>query len=178
AMWDAWAAYDPHARGFYVREKAASADVRAARRTAISYAAYRVLLWRASLNSNLSRTFALLSGRMRSLCYAPDATSTVGTSPVALGNRTAAAAIAAGRADGSLEAQHYVDSSYVPQNAPLLVGQAGSTVHDPTLWQPLALGKIATGGGAVPARVQSFADAQWGRVRTFAPGGPVAPGSP
>ena len=40
AMWDAWAAYDPHARGYFVREKAHAADVRAAREAAISYASY------------------------------------------------------------------------------------------------------------------------------------------
>ena len=137
--------------------------------TAISYAAYRLLLWRASVGGNLDKSFGLLTNRMRSLCFSPDFTSTVGTSPAALGNRIAAAAIAYGKHDGSLEAQHYADPTYVPQNAPLMVGQSGSTVHDATFWQPLALGqKAAQGFAPVPAAVQTFVGAQWGHVRGFA----------
>src|SRR5262245_45375773 len=44
AMWDAWAAYDPDAQGYFVDEKhdAGNArDTEAAREAAISYAAYR-----------------------------------------------------------------------------------------------------------------------------------------
>ena len=37
----------------------------------ISYAAYRVLLWDASFNSNLGRSFGILTSRLRSLCYSP-----------------------------------------------------------------------------------------------------------
>src|SRR3954462_493445 len=43
AMWDAWAAYDPTARGYLVTEKHSASNVAAARKEAISYAAYRVL---------------------------------------------------------------------------------------------------------------------------------------
>jgi Na+-translocating ferredoxin:NAD+ oxidoreductase RnfD subunit len=184
AMWDAWAAYDPKATGYFVTEKAHAADVEQARQAAISYAAYRLLLWRASFDSNLDRTFSLLTQRLRSVCYSPDYTATTGDSPAALGNRIARAAIAAGQNDGSLEAQHYVDSSYVPQNAPLVLAQPGSTVHDPTFWQPLALGQVAEKGGSpVPAEVQSFVGAQWGHVRGFglpssARGLPIDPGPP
>ena len=139
------------------------------REAAISYAAYRLLVWRASFGANLEQTFALLDARLRSLCYSPDFTRPTGASPAALGNRIAAAAIADGRNDGSLEALHYFDASYVPQNAPLVLSQAGSTVHDPTFWQPLALGQIAAHGlGAIPAKIQSFVGAQWGHVRGFA----------
>jgi hypothetical protein len=151
----------------------------AGRDAAISYASYRLLLWRASFASNLGQTFALLTGRLRSLCYSPDFTRTAGDAPAALGNRIAAAAIAAGRHDGSLEALHYIDASYLPMNAPLVVSQSGSTVHDPTFWQPLALGQIAAHGlGAIPAQIQSFAGAQWGNVRGFSKGLPVDPGPP
>jgi Na+-translocating ferredoxin:NAD+ oxidoreductase RnfD subunit len=184
AMWDAWAAYDAKARGYFVTEKANAADVPSAREAAISYAAYRLLLWRVSFGSDLSRTFTLLTGRLRSLCYSPDFTSTAGGSPAALGNRIAAAAIAAGRHDGSLEALHYVDASYIPMNGPLVVSEAGSTVHDATFWQPLALGQIAAHGlASIPAKIQSFVGAQWGHVRSFAlpassKGLPIDPGAP
>ena len=184
AMSDAWAAYNPKARGYFVTQKATAADVQRARETAISYAAYRLLLWRVSFGANLARTFGLLETRLRSLCYSPDFTSARGGSPAALGNRIAAAAIAYGRPDGSLEALHYVDASYHSGNAPLVVAQAGSTVHDATFWQPLALAQIAAHGLApIPARIQSFAASHWGHVRGFAlpysaKGVPVDPGPP
>ena len=183
AMWDAWAAYDQRARGYFVNEKQHASDIEAAREAAISYAAYRLLLWRASFDANLDRTFPMLTERLRSLCYSPDFTSTTGSSPAALGNRIAQAAIAAGRNDGSLEAQHYVDASYVPQNAPLVLSQPGSTVHDATFWQPLALAQVAAKGLApIPAKVQSFVDAQWGHVHGFglasSKGLPIDPGAP
>ena len=44
AMWDAWAAYDPHASGYFVTEKPSASDVTAARNEAISYAAYLSLI--------------------------------------------------------------------------------------------------------------------------------------
>ncbi len=170
AMWDAWAAYSPKARGFFVSAKAApTANVEAARETAISFAAYRLLLWRASFGSNLDSVFASLSARLRSLCYSPAFTGTSGDSPAALGNRIAAAAIAFGQNDESLESLHYVDPSYVSQNGPLVVAESGSTVHDATFWQPLALGeKAARGLAGVPSNIQTFVGAQWGRVRGFA----------
>ncbi len=165
-------------RAAYVQADAAGRDA------AISYASYRLLLWQASFNSNLGRTFHLLALRLRSLCYSPEYAAATGSSPAALGNRIAAAAIAAGRHDGSLESLHYVDASYVPMNGPLVVGESGSTVHDATFWQPLALGQIAAHGLApIPAKIQSFVGAQWGHVRTFAlpsssRGLPIDPGSP
>jgi Na+-translocating ferredoxin:NAD+ oxidoreductase RnfD subunit len=124
---------------------------------AVSFAAYRLLLWRASLDRNLQDAFADLTGRLRRLCYDPAYTSTRGDSPPAVGNRIAAAAIAAGRGDGSNEALRYADTTYVSQNAPLVLSQPGTTAHDPTFWQPLALGRTG----------QRFEDAQWGRVRGF-----------
>jgi len=111
---------------------------------AISYAAYQLLLWRASFEANLSSTFAILTKRLRSLCLSPDAPA----------SRAAAAAIAAGGRDGSHEAMHYADPSFAPHNVPLPLGQVGSSVHDATFWQPL--------------NGQRFVDAQWSGVRTFA----------
>jgi hypothetical protein len=147
------------------------------RETAISYAAYRLLVWRASYGANLELSFKFLTGRLRGLCLSPDFTRAAGGSAAALGNRIGATAIAAGRRDGSNEALHYADPSYTPVNEPLVVASSGSTVHDATFWQPLALSqKAAQGGGSVPADVQTFEDSQWGGVRTFA--ARVAAGAP
>jgi hypothetical protein len=183
-MWDAWAAYDPKADGYFVTEKVKAPDVEAARETAISYAAYRVLLWRYAYGANVQVTFDELTRTLRSLCYRLDFTSTKGDSPAVLGNRIAAAVIRAGRSDGSLERRHYADESYVPVNAPLVVKEPGTAMHDATFWQPLALDQtVAQNGLAVPGKVQTFIGAQWGHVRGFAlpaskQGVPIDPGPP
>ncbi|MBA3735195.1 MAG: VCBS repeat-containing protein [Actinobacteria bacterium] len=184
AMWDAWAAYDPQADGYFVTEKDKAPDVEAARETALSYAAYRVLLWRYAYGANVRVTFDELTRTMRSLCYRLDFTSTKGRSPAALGNRIAAAVIRAGRTDGSRERLHYADESYVPVNAPLVVKDPGTAMHDATFWQPLALDQtVAQNGLAVPGNVQTFIGAEWGHVRGFAlpqskRGVPIDPGPP
>jgi Na+-translocating ferredoxin:NAD+ oxidoreductase RnfD subunit len=139
-----------------------------AREAAISYAAYRVLLWQASFGSNLSSTFALLTRELRALCYSPDFTARAGSSPAALGNRIAAAVIAAGRHDGSNESLHYADPTFTSRNQPLIIHAAVSTVEDATFWQSLALGTKSPSLTSVPTDVQSFVGAQWGHVRSFA----------
>ncbi|MDX6398849.1 MAG: hypothetical protein QOJ43_2257, partial [Gaiellaceae bacterium] len=126
AMWDAWAAYDRTADGYFSREKHRAADVQAARETAISYAAYRILLWRYAQGAGLQTTFDALRATMASLCLSPGFTSQKGDSPAALGNRVAAAAIKAGLGDGSLERLHYADASYRAVNEPLVVGRPGT----------------------------------------------------
>ena len=170
AMWDAWAAYTPHDRQYFGPVRASAKDVQAARETAVSYAAYRLLVWRLAFGANLERTFAVLTRQLRSLCYTPDFSTTSGGTAAAIGNEIGAAAIAFGRRDGSLEAMHYVDAAYQPQNGPLVVAQPGSTVHDATFWQPLALAEVAAhGAGSVPAAIQTFAGAQWGSVTGLGP---------
>jgi hypothetical protein len=184
AMWDAWAAYDRTADGYFAREKLRAPDVQAARETAISYAAYRLLLWRYAHGAGLQTTFDELTATMTSLCLSPGFTGRKGGSPAALGNRIAAAVIEAGLADGSLEGRRYSDASYRPVNEPLVVAGPGTTMHDPVFWQPLALDQIISQNGlAVPGRVQSFIGAQWGHVRGFAlppsrRGMPIDPGKP
>ena len=184
ATWDAWDAYAPKGTGYFLTEKQQADDVLAARNAAISYAAYRLLLWRASYGSNVAQSFAHLTDTMRLLCYEPGFTSTKGDSPAALGNRIAAAAIAYGKSDGSRERRHYLDPSYVPVNEPMVVSQPGTPMHDRTFWQPLAFGQVVVQGGLpIPADVQSFVDSQWGHVRGFAlpasrKGLPIDPGAP
>ncbi|MGH3019753.1 MAG: DUF6851 domain-containing protein, partial [Gaiellaceae bacterium] len=169
AMWDAWAAYDPDAAGYFVDEKLHADDVQAAREAAISYAAYRLLLHRYSYASGLQETFDSLVATMESLCYRIDYTETDGDSPAALGNRIAAAAIAFGREDGAGEELRYADPAYEPVNPPLVVGEPGADMRDPNRWQPLALAKIVGQNGLpVPGRVQTFVGPQWGDVAGFA----------
>ena len=184
AMWDAWAAYHPHADGYFVREKHRADDVRAAREAAISYAAYRTLLHRYSMAAGLQETFDELVATMESLCYRVDHTDTDGDSPAALGNRIAARAIEHGREDGSLERRRYVDTRYRPANDPLVVAEPGTAMRDPNRWQPLALEEvIAQNGLPIPGTVQRFIGPHWGHVRGFAlppssAGTPIDPGPP
>jgi hypothetical protein len=184
AMWDAWVAYEPKGTGYFVKEKHRAANVRTAQEAAISYAAYRLLLWRASYGADVGPAFDRLTATLRSLCYRPSFVGTRGDSPAELGNRIAAAAIAFGQRDGSLEREHYVDSSYVPPNEPLIVSQPGATMHDRTFWQPLAFGQIIVQGGLpIAAKVQPFVGSQWGHVRGFSlpaskDGLPIDPGPP
>jgi hypothetical protein len=124
---------------------------------AVSYAAYRLLVWRASFDGDIASSFARLTRQLHALCLDPAFTSTRGRTPAAVGNRIAAAAIAAGRHDGSHESLRYADPTFVSQNAPLVLSQPGTTAHDPTFWQPLAVGRTG----------QQFEDAQWGGVRGF-----------
>lgn len=184
AMWDAWAAYDPTADGYFVREKHEAEDVQAARETAISYAAYRLLLERYSRATGLEATFAELTRTMEDLCYRIEYTRTDGDSPAALGNRIAAAAIRYGRNDGAGEQRGYADPAYRPVNDPLVVADPGASLRDPNRWQPLALAtQIAQNGLPIASKVQTFIGSQWGHVRTFAlpastEGVPLDPGPP
>jgi len=169
AMWDAWAAYDPTAEGYFVKEKLHADDVKAAREAAISYAAYRLLLHRYSVASGLQETFGELTSTMASLCYRIDYTTTEGDSPAALGNRIAAKVIAYGRNDGAHEVLRYADPTFTPANSPLVVAEQGTEMRDPNAWQPLALAQsIAQNGLPVPGKVQSFIGPQWGHVAGFA----------
>jgi hypothetical protein len=179
AMWDAWAAYDPVADGYFVHEKREAKNIQAAREAAMSFAAYRVLLHRYSTAVGLGETFSELAATMESLCYRIDYVTTEGDSPAALGNRIAATVIAIGRNDGSYERQRYVDTDYRPVNDPMVVGEPGAEMRDPNRWQPLALAKIvAQNGLPIPGKVQGFIGPHWGSVKGFALPSPAEPGLP
>src|SRR5436309_13175377 len=59
-MYDAWAAYDEVAIGYVYHAKHTASDVAAARREAISYAAYRMLKERYFYSKSSSNTLAAL----------------------------------------------------------------------------------------------------------------------
>ena len=184
AMWDAWAAYDKTADGYFVFEKRTAGNVTAAREAAISYAAYRILLWRYGTVSDLAVASDQLGAVMASLCYRTDYVSTGGSSPAALGNRIARTVIDYGHSDGALEDDRYVDNSFRPANDPLVVAEPGTVMRDPNAWQPLSLGQqIAQNGLPIPGKVQTFVGPHWGKVRPFAltpspTGTPFDPGPP
>ena len=69
AMWDAWAAYDPKARRLLLDGEASTAPTSlAARSAAISFAAYRLLLWRASYGAERARLVRAADARPCARC--------------------------------------------------------------------------------------------------------------
>ncbi len=168
AMWDAWAAYDETAVGYLHREAATAGDIPAARREAISYAAYRVLVHRYSLSVTAATSLQALADQMAALGYATEVTTTTGSSPVAVGNRVAAAVLAFASSDQSNELFNYADPTYFPDNAPLILEFAGATLANPNRWQPLAFEIRITQNGIMANKVQTFVASQWGAVRPFA----------
>jgi hypothetical protein len=168
AMWDAWAAYDPTADGVFVTEKHDASNA-AARDEAISYAAYRVLNARFIKAVGGEESLSEFANVMDALCYPLDVTTTEGDGPAALGNRIAAAVLAAGLEDGSNQANGYAAPDYSPVNPPLVVEQSGTTMVDPNRWQPLQLAHmISQNGIPIENGVQQNVGPHWGHVTSFA----------
>lgn len=178
AMYDAWAAYDSVAVGYVHNEDATvpgGSSLADARREALSYAAYRILVKRYftsphpnTPSSAASSAKAAFDARMGTLGYSPAVTTTVGDSPAAVGNRVAASLLAFAATDQSREASGYDDPSYAAANSPLILSMSGTTMVDPNRWQPLAFSSLVTQNGIVlPTNVQTFVGAHWGAVRPF-----------
>jgi uncharacterized protein DUF6851 len=143
AMYDAWAAYDSTAQQYVHNEKLTAVDVESARKQAVSYAAYNIILHRfvtgpAGVGPGRAATVADIRAQMNALGFDPDFTSTVGNSPAALGNRIAQAVIQRGLTDGSNEVNRYANPpGFDPINAPLTFDNPGTVMVDPNRWQPL-----------------------------------------
>ena len=167
AMWDAWAAYDATAVGYLHRESATAADIAAARREAISYAAYRVLAHRYALSVNAATSLAALEAQMTTLGYSTAITTATGTSPAAVGNRVAATVLAFAASDQSNESINYTDPTYAPVNSPLILALPGTQISNPNRWQPLAFEFRVTQNGLIADEVQTFIGSHWGAVRPF-----------
>ena len=185
AMWDAWAAYDATATGYIFTEKPATSDVAAARREAMSYAAYRVLSARFIKAVGADKSLSEFADIMDGLCLPLTITATDGDSPAAVGNRIAKAVLDAGKTDGSNELTGYADPSYKPVNPPLVVATAGITLVDPNRWQPLQIEHMVSQNGiAVTNGVQQAVGPHWGHVDGFGipaggpDGTPIDPGPP
>ena len=130
----------------------------AARNEAMSYAAYRLLLARFADSPGVARSHFGFRWLMLRLGYDPNVTTTDGPTAAAVGNRVAAAILAATRQDGANEANGYVDATdYRAVNAPLIVATPGTEMVDPNAWQPLALDfAISQNGLPIGEAVQEF----------------------
>ncbi len=148
------------------------ADVEAARRTAMSYAAYRLIRHRFAQSPGRSRTNARIDSVMRALGYNPrfESVDYAGGDPAALGNWIALQVIRFGLQDGANEMRDYAPVDYKPVNPPLTVNQFGNpNVVDIDRWQPLALTTfIDQSGNPIPGSQQTFIGPEWGNVKPFA----------
>ncbi len=161
AMYDAWAAYDPFAGAHLVDESTAAQEIGPTdRQTAVSYAAYRVLLSRFSVSPGAATSLAAFQACMQDLGLDPANNSTSGNSAIAIGNRIGAAIIAHGLQDGSNQQGSY-QGTFVPVNTPMPVASPGTGgVANINSWQPL----IPPGA----AGAQSFLTPHWRDVVPFA----------
>lgn len=170
AMWDGWAAYDQVADQVIHQERASATNVLAARNETISFAAYRILQARFAKSPGAGTSMPAFDALMDALGYDRTYTSTVGSTPAALGNRIAITILFNGLTDGSNEAGGYENLFYEPINPPLVPDLPGNPdIIDPNRWQPLALdwfmdqsGNIILGG------YPDFLSPEWGIVTPFA----------
>jgi hypothetical protein len=176
AMYDAWAAYDTTAAQFLHHEKLTAADIEAARREAVSYAAYNIILHRfvtgpAGVGPGRAATSVDLRQQMVDLGLDPDFTSTTGNSPAALGNRVAQAVINHALADGAREALNYSNPpGFDAVNPPLTFDNPGTVMNDPNRWQALHFlgGRIDQFGRPINEATQRHLTPFWGQVTPFA----------
>ncbi len=169
AMWDAWAAYEPDADGYFVDEKHDADDVQAAREAAISYAAYRVLLHRYSIAAGLEETFSELASTMESLCYASTTSAPRATrrrrSATASPRRSSSAARTTARSRRRATSTRTTSRSthrwWSPSPArTCAIRTAGSRWR----WRRSSVRTASP----MPGKVQSFIGPHWGHVTAFA----------
>src|SRR2546423_1425917 len=145
-MYDAWAAYTNGPVGYVYRGKHTAGDLAAARREAISYAAYRILRERFTLSKSASNTLATLDAKMISLGYPTNNFSTATSTPAGVGNSVYFAVSNWFILDGARQLQAYADypvglGGYFSVNQPIATGTNTYPidVNDVNRWQPLAI---------------------------------------
>ena len=169
AMWDAWAAYDEVADGYFVHERQTADDTALARDEAISYAAYRVLSHRYSPAVGGGVSQACFDAFMERLGYDPGNEDQAGDDPRALGNRIGFSIIDTCAGDGANESEDYADpDGFLPDSPNLVVDRPGAHTDDPIVWQRLVLAEAETQNG-IPAAAgaQGYIGGHWGNVTPF-----------
>lgn len=189
AMYGAWASYDSISVGYLFNEKIVPlpGDVEAARREAISYAAYRILRSRFSYGAGSATTLESLDTKLLELGYSPEigtAATTDEDSPAELGKRAADAILAWAENDGFDNITY--PEEYTPainpnlsfplpaqgqnhrfqNNMPLGFGIPEAT--NPNFWQPLSLSaRMSQNGISFTGAVQTYIGQQGLAVTPF-----------
>ena len=183
AMYDAWAVYSETATtyllggqvgefGCDLEEFTRPGDIRAARREAMSFSAYRLIIHRFAESpgvADIRRSSNLL---MEELEFDSDNTSVdyAGGSAAALGNYIADCYIRFGLQDGSNEENNYANIGYMPVNPGIDPTEPGNPgIVDLNRWQSVALPiAIDQAGNLLEDGEPPFLGAEWGRVEPFA----------
>lgn len=183
AMYDGWAAYEEMAQTYLLGKTVDGftcafdgvpepPDKQAARNTAISYAAYRLLKHRFQNSPGAAQSLARFDSDFATLGLDPSFTSTdyATGSPAALGNYIAQCLIDFGLQDGANEQNDYGNLYYQPVNPPLIPILPGNPdLADPNRWQPLTLEVfIDQAGNVIPLSTPPFLSPEWGQVTPFA----------
>lgn len=177
-MYDAWAAYSNGPVGFAYRGKHTAPDLAAARREAISYAAYRMLRERYSYSRTALATLANLDSHMTSLGYSIFNTSRDTSTPAGVGNSVYDAVSAWFINDGSrqtngTQSNPYPDyplsqGGYDYINDPMPTLTPGTFLWDVNHWQRLQIVNAIDQNGFPEGPIQRYLGAQWLGVRPFA----------
>lgn len=181
AMHDAWAVYDPNADTYFLGKNVngftatflgvpVPTDIEAARKKAISYAAYRLIKHRFALAPGLGVITANINYQMDSLGYDINYTAIdyANGNPAALGNYIANRIIAYGYQDGSNEINNYAYQYYQPVNPKILVEQPGNpSMIDPNRWQAISLSVAIDQSGNLLTSDPPHLGPEWGNVKPF-----------
>jgi len=190
-MYDAWAAYDSNAVGFVYRGKHTAADVAAARREAICYAMYGMMVERLAYSRTATNQAARNPEFLTALGYDPNNTSRDPSTPAGVGNSVYDAVSAWFINDGSRQTNGtpypianppvaYPDypvgnarrfSFLNPPLNPFLHGITDGTNHtviDINIWQRLIVANAIDQNGFPQNPLQGYAGGTWMWVRAFA----------
>jgi len=189
-MYDAWAAYDTKAVGFIYRGKHTAADVAAARREAISYAVYRMMVERLAYSRTATNQAIRNPDFMTALGCDPNNNSRDTSTPAGVGNSIYDAVSAWFVSDNSRQTN---GTPYPAANPPVAypdypVGNprryvfvnermdpfahgttfAGTnTLFDVNKWQRLIVANAIDQNGFPQNPLQGYAGAPWLWVRAF-----------
>lgn len=183
-LYDAWAAYDTSgAVGYVYRGKHTAADIEAARREAMSYAAYRILRERHVFSRTAVTTLAADDAQMVGLGYNISNNTLDTSTPAGVGNSIYNEVSAWFIDDGARQASGtpaapYPDyplnqGGYFYINPPLAVvipgidDGNGHTVGDINQWQRLQIFNGIDQNGFPTGPIQPYLGAQWLGVRPF-----------
>lgn len=159
-MFDAWAAYDGHARGTqfgpHLRRPAAERTL-ANKRAAVSHAAYRAAL------DLFPREKPRFDALLADLGLRPDTGNAELTSPAGIANIACGEVLDARHRDGSNQLGDHGGAPYGDYTGYRPVNSETHLV-DPSRWQPL---RLPTMDGR-SSYVQTFLTPHWGRVESFA----------
>ncbi|MFB6341180.1 FG-GAP-like repeat-containing protein [Saccharicrinis sp. FJH62] len=183
ALYDAWALFDDKAETYLIGKElhnfinnfngfSTGINKDVAVKTAMSYAAYRLLSYRFKNSPHHDETQQRFDALMKLFNYDMDYTSSnySGGDPRALGNFIGQSIIVYGLSDGSNEINKYANTFYKPANEPLIPNLPGNpSVSDPNRWQPLQLEIfIDQAGNITSENTPAFLSPEWGNVKPFA----------